>query len=62
LEKRRRECGIPFWPHAFVTAHCDMDRLVESWNNEYACLGYGAHLYDELLAFCEQTGVRVIAL
>jgi hypothetical protein len=62
LEKRRRECGIPFWPHAFVTAHCDMDRLVESWNNEYACLGYGAHLYDELLAFCEQTGVRAIAL
>ena len=62
VEKRRRECGIPFWPHAFVTAHCDMDRLVESWNNEYACLGYGAHLYDELLAFCEQTGVRAIAL
>lgn len=62
LEKRRGECGIPFWPHAFVTAHCDMDRLVESWNNEYACLGYGAHLYDELVAFGEQTGVRIVAL
>jgi hypothetical protein len=39
-----------------------MDALVEAWNNEYACLGYGAHLYDELLAFCEQTGVKAIAL
>jgi L-arabinose isomerase len=62
IEKRRLECGIPFWPHAFVTAHCDMDRLVEAWNNEYACLGYGAHLYDELVSFCEQTGVKAIAL
>jgi L-arabinose isomerase len=62
IEARRRECGIPFWPHAFVKAHCDMDRLVESWNNEYACLGYGAHLYDELAAFGEQTGIRTVAL
>ena len=62
IAKRRLECGIPFWPHAFVTAHCDMDRLVEAWNNEYACLGYGSHLYDELVSFCEQTGVRAIAL
>ena len=62
IRKRRNECGIPFWPHAFVTAHCDMDRLVEAWNNEYACLGYGSHLYDELVAFCEQTGIKAIAL
>jgi hypothetical protein len=62
IERRRLECGIPFWPHAFVTAHCDMDRLVEAWNNEYACLGYGAHLYDELVSFCAQTGVKAIAL
>ncbi len=62
LKKRRLECGIPFWPHAFVTAHANMDDLVEAWNNEYACLGYGAHLYDDLLAFCEQTGVKAIAL
>ncbi len=62
VEKRRRECGIPFWPHAFVTAHADMDALVEAWNNEYACLGYGAHIYEELQAFCEQTGIRAIAL
>ena len=62
LEKLRLECGIPFWPHAFVTAHCDMDLLVEAWNNEYACLGYGEQLYDDLLAFCEQTAVRPIAL
>jgi L-fucose isomerase-like protein len=62
LEKRQNECGIPFWPHAFVTAHCDIDKLIESWNNEYAVLGYGSHLYDELLAFCELTGIKVIAL
>lgn len=62
LESRQLECGIPFWPHAFVTAHCDMDKLIESWNNEYAVLGYGSHLYDELIAFCEITGVKAIAL
>jgi len=62
LEKRRRECNIPFWPHAFVTAHCDIEKLLEAWNNEYAVLGYGAHLYDDLLAFCELTGIQAIAL
>ena len=62
IRKRRDECGIPFWPHGFVTAHCDIDALLESWNNEYACLGYGAHLYDDLAAFCAQTGIRAIAL
>jgi L-arabinose isomerase len=62
LKRRQNECGIPFWPHGFVTAHCDINALLEAWNNEYACLGYGAHLYDELAAFCEQTGIKVIAL
>jgi L-fucose isomerase-like protein len=62
LEQRRLECGIPRWPHAFVTAHCDIEKLLESWNNEYAVLGYGAHLYDELLAFCELTGIKALAL
>jgi len=62
LESRQLECGIPFWPHAFVTVHGDMDKLIEAWNNEYAVLGYGEHLYNELLAFCELTGVKAIAL
>jgi L-arabinose isomerase len=62
IEECRRECGIPFWPHAFVTAHCDIDQLVSAWGNEYAILGYGEHLYDELLAFCELTGIKAIAL
>jgi len=62
LEARRSECGIPFWPHAFVTAHCDIERLFELWNNEYAVLGYGEHLYEDLKAFCELTNIRVIAL
>jgi L-fucose isomerase-like protein len=60
LKKRRLECGIPFWPHAFATMHCDMDKLVEHWNNEYGILGYGDHLYDAIAAFCEQTGIEVI--
>ncbi len=62
LAQRQSECGIPFWPHAFCTVHCDVDRLVEAWNNEYAVLGYGTHLYAEILAFCELTGIRAIAL
>ncbi|MGQ9502099.1 MAG: hypothetical protein ACUVSF_10575 [Anaerolineae bacterium] len=62
IEARRRECGIPFWPHAFVTLHCDTDALLDAWNNEYAVLGYGSHLYDELKDFCELTGVKAIAL
>ena len=62
LDIRKKECGIPFWPHAFVTAHCDIDKLLESWNNEYAVLGYGDHLYDELVAFCELTGIKTVAL
>lgn len=62
LEKRKTECGIPFWPHAFVTVHCDVDKMLEAWNNEYAVLGYGNHVYDELVSFCELTGIKLIAL
>ncbi len=62
LEKRKLECGIPFWPHAFVTAHCDIEALLQAWNNEYAVLGYGEHLYDALVDFCALTGIRAIAL
>jgi L-fucose isomerase-like protein len=62
IEKRKNECGIPFWPHGFVRAECDIDALLQAWNNEYACLGYGAHLYEELKAFCELTGIKAIAL
>ena len=39
MEARRLECGIPFWPHAFVTAHCDIEALTDAWGNEYAVLG-----------------------
>lgn len=62
LEKRKNECGIPFWPHGFVKAECDIETLLQSWNNEYACLGYGAQLYEQLKAFCELTGIKAIAL
>jgi L-fucose isomerase-like protein len=62
LEKRKLECGIPFWPHGFVKAECDIEELLQAWNNEYACLGYGPHLYEQLKAFCELTGIKAIAL
>lgn len=62
LDARKNECGIPFWPHGFVTARCDIDALLEAWNNEYAVLGYGAQLYEDLVAFCELTGISPIAL
>lgn len=62
IERRKNECGIPFWPHGFVKAHCDIEKLLQSWNNEYACLGYGSHLYEELKAFCELTGINAIDL
>jgi len=62
VEKRKLECGIPFWPHGFVKVDCDVEALLQAWNNEYACLGYGAHLYEELKAFCLLTGIKAIAL
>ncbi len=60
LKARQLECGIPFWPHGFVTAKGDMDELLEHWTNEYACLGYGAHLYDDLVDFCRMTGIEAV--
>jgi len=60
LPARLAECGIPFWPHGFVTAHGDMDRLLEAWTSEYACLGYGDGIVPALADFCEQTGVTPV--
>jgi L-fucose isomerase-like protein len=58
VRRRLNACGIPFWPHGFVTAHCDLDRMLDSWTNEYACLGYGTDLYPALIDFCELTGIK----
>jgi hypothetical protein len=60
LQSRLEECGIPFWPHGFVTAHCDIERLLQAWTNEYACLGYGEELYPALADFCELTGIKAM--
>ncbi|MCX7014077.1 MAG: hypothetical protein NTW86_16240 [Candidatus Sumerlaeota bacterium] len=60
LEKRRRECGIPFWPHGFVRYEGDSDVLLERWNNEYACLGYGEDLAPALVDFCDMTGIEAV--
>jgi len=62
LEDLLHECGIPFWPHAFLKLDADFDELIEQWSNEYGCVGYGAHLYEELKAFGEQAGIKVIEL
>ena len=60
IGKRRAECGIPFWPHAFVSVEGDLQRLAQAWNNEYAVLGYGENLFAEVSDFCELAGVRLI--
>jgi L-fucose isomerase-like protein len=60
VKDRLNECGIPFWPHGFVTAHCDIQQLLQHWTNEYACLGYGSDLYPALIDFCELTGVKPV--
>jgi len=60
LPARLNECGIPFWPHGFVTAHADMRELLQHWTNEYACLGYGEDLFPTLVNFCELTGIKAI--
>jgi len=60
LPARLAECGIPFWPHGFVTAHGDMDVLLENWTNEYATLGYGAELVPALADFCDLTGIKAV--
>jgi L-fucose isomerase-like protein len=62
IERCLNECGIPFWPHGFVTAHCDINALIQNWTNEYACLGYGADLYPALQDFCELTGIKPVLL
>jgi L-fucose isomerase-like protein len=60
LEGRLNECGIPFWPHAFVTVEGDIDKFIENWTSEYACLGYVEDLMSALIDFCEMTGIKVI--
>ena len=62
LEGRRKECGIPFWPHGFVTAHCDIEAMLTAWNNEYAVLGYGDDLYEDIVAFAELMRIKSVAL
>ena len=62
VDQRLAECGIPFWPHGFVTADCDIEALIQNWTNEYACLGYGTDLYPALADFCEITGVKPVLL
>jgi L-fucose isomerase-like protein len=60
IQSRLEECGIPFWPHGFVRVHGDMEKLLQAWTNEYACLGYGEDLYSALVDFCDLVGIKVV--
>jgi len=62
LEERKRECGIPFWPHAFAYVDCDIDALLDNYMNEYGVLVYGENLSMALEAFCKMCGIRAIVL
>ncbi len=60
IQDRLHECGIPFWPHAFVTVDGDIDKFIENWTSEYACLAYGTDILPALKEFCEMTGIEVV--
>jgi L-fucose isomerase-like protein len=60
IEERKLECGIPFWPHAFVKVDGDIEKLLQNWNNEYGIMAYGEEIYDTLVDFCELMGIKVI--
>ncbi|HXY49010.1 MAG TPA: hypothetical protein VEI01_06130 [Terriglobales bacterium] len=60
IADRLNECGIPFWPHGFVTVHCDVHKLLQHWTNEYACLGYGSNIFPVLVDFCDLSGIEAI--
>ncbi len=60
IESRLKESGIPFWPHGFVTVHCDIEKFIKHWTSEYACLGYGNDLFPALVDFCDITGIKAI--
>ena len=57
-----RECGIPFWPHAFTKVHGDIIKLIHSWGGEYICLAYGDKLYETLVNFCDVTDIELIQI
>ncbi len=57
-----RECGMPFWPHAFTKVHGDLDRLIQVWGGEYICLAYGDFVYETLVAFCRAAGIECIEI
>ena len=60
LEDRKKECGLPHWPHAFVTIEGDIEKMIVNWNNEYACLGYGEELYQQIIDFCDLLDIEII--
>ena len=60
LEKRKAECGIPFWPHAFIKVEGDINILLQHYSSEYGVLGYGSDLYGEVKAFCEIMGIKLV--
>jgi L-arabinose isomerase len=62
VQIRRNECGIPQWPHAFLTIDGDINCLLEEWTSEYAVLGYGENLTEILKEFCELMDIKYISI
>ena len=60
IEERKKECGIPFWPHAFVKVEGDIEKMIQNWNNEYAVLAYSEDIYDVIVDFCEIMGFKIV--
>ena len=52
--------AFPSGPTASSRPTATSNELLEHWTNEYACLGYGEQLYDDLIDFCRQTGIKAI--
>ena len=52
----------PFKIVAFIRLDdgVNVDTLIEGYMNEYGVLGYGAHLAEELAAFCDIMGIEFV--
>lgn len=63
LEKRRKESGMWFWPHAFIKMDVDYDFGVQVWDSEYITLAYGGNeIYDTLKEFCYLMDIKLIEM
>lgn len=55
--EKRKECGFPTWPHAFMKLRGDPKRFVQNCRSQYGHICYGS-IKDELIAVCELLGIQ----